>query len=1491
MTSKAPTLEVLESRLLYSADVFGLTDIDAVGFDDTVVKPFGTDDGSTIDLRFDVSHGGLRVIDDFDSEVNLDGWILRDMPAHGQFLLNGTPLGQDDVVTETEVLTGQLQYQHDGSGDLVDTSRFQHSFAGNSNNSWVRVHLDIAQPNTPAVLIPDAVTYTGNSATVNTTTLLSNDSDPDGDTLVITGFDQPLNGTLELIAEGELEYTDTSGITNANLLDTAAVTVRELDSSYVFAAPLVTSTDELTGIGAPIDGVATLQEDGSGAAFTTAENGLDYGAFNLPSQFEIEIEVNADTYTTTHSSIIYSLGAVADAGSVTVYTDYIGGDPYLIAHMGLPGGTAYLPNNSIDLFFSDSLLFHELDASYLSGWHTITLTVDEDELASLSLDGVIVDQLDASGASYGGSDFRVGNDIYSASINRPFDGTLRNLYVRDLYGLGTDSPAVNDADSSVSFFRFNDTQSVAVDDNYTLETDGTVSSATLGVDSLGVNDTLNTSATVSHSWSLADQANYGTAVVNPDGSFNYYQTNPTQTSDSFEYTLTSSYTDGSVVLWTNVSEGTVTLDASNVAVGTAPTANADSLSVFEGGAVSQTVAGNASLFANDTDIENDDFDLASFSNPVYGSLSLQTDGTFSYTHDGSENFTDSFTYSVVDEYNNVSAPTTVSINILPVNDNSPVVATGSLYIELGGTQDTLDGGSTSVLSLATDDDVGDTLTASYITSSGWIDVDINPDGTFLVYDDLPQRTDPASFIFEVSDAAGNTERSEVFVTIGPNYAPVAVNDTLSVVEGGTITSTATGETSLFDNDTDQNNQSLSLNSFTPPSHGSVSINNDGTFSYTHDGSENFSDQFSYIIEDEFNETSAAPATVFITITPDNDYVPVAVADSLTVDFDQSTSVLDSGATSLLANDIDGDTGDILSASLINDASKGTVSLNADGTFSYQHLQSAGSGSDSFRYRVTDDAGQWSEVDVLVSILANNSPIAFDDALTVDEGASVAVTDNGNASLLFNDSDPDGDAVSVSNGSIPLNGTMNVLPDGSFTYTHDGSETLYDEFRYNIVDEHGEQSASLGVVRITINPVNDNAPVVGDDQIQLEFGEQQNQLVGGQITLLHNDTDADASDTFTASLATAPSKGNVTINPDGTFEYRHDGVQSGADSFSYTVIDSGGNSTTGTVNVEIGEENKPPVFLGGNREIQFHEGVADSSDLSSYFSDDGDLSYEIRSGDESFFELNTATGELEINASTADVGTHSIVVRVTDDAGQSVQRRFEIVVLANDTSGGNTTTTTTTQTTTPDTTPESETEDEVTPGTLETEAEEEPESPQTAESESSDTSDAIAGELLALWGHVGSANGSDGRVDVDVDGLLGDAAGASRESLLGGGSNQSVLRIGAVDGLSLSNLLDSANVPESAALVDATRGSQSSLTEVEGARNITPAVTTATAATGFSLGYLLWLARSGFLLSTVLSALPAWRNVDPLPVLGSLSDTASKDDDPEDKSLSELTERD
>src|SRR3989441_686130 len=173
------------------------------------------------------------------------------------------------------------------------------------------------------------------------------------------------------------------------------------------------------------------------------------------------------------------------------------------------------------------------------------------------------------------------------------------------------------------------------------------------------------------------------------------------------------------------------------------------------------------------------------------------------------------------------------------------------------------------------------------------------------------------------------------MTVTPvNDPPAANNDSATVAEGGTVTVLDSTAASVLANDTDAEANTLTATKLSNPAHGSVTLNANGTFSYSHDGSETATDSFTYKTCD--NGTTGSPpvadpkcsptATVSITVTPVND-APVANNDSATVAEGGTVTVLYSTAASVLANDTDAE-GNTLTATKLSNPAHGSVTLNA-----------------------------------------------------------------------------------------------------------------------------------------------------------------------------------------------------------------------------------------------------------------------------------------------------------------------------------------------------------------------------------------------------------------------------------------------------------------------------------------------------------------------------------------------------------------------------------
>ena len=474
-----------------------------------------------------------------------------------------------------------------------------------------------------------------------------------------------------------------------------------------------------------------------------------------------------------------------------------------------------------------------------------------------------------------------------------------------------------------------------------------------------------------------------------------------------------------------------------------------------------------------------------------------------------------------------------------MNDNDPVAVDDAFTVAEGGTFDSsvdeLDilEGAHSVL--ANDDDLD--LPDDDLRVTGIVDppdhalsFEWNADGTFTYeHDDSEEPAD--SFVYEVSDALDHTATATVWITIEAvnDNDPVAVDDAFTVAEGELFTSAVDLLDILLDaqsvlandDDLDLPADNLRVVGVTDPTYGELAMNEDGTFTYQHDDSENFEDSFTYVVEDEAGHQ--ATATVYITILSVNDPL-VAVDDTATTDEDTPVSVLDSGVESVLDNDEDPEGGS-LTVVMVNGEegnvgvqftlpSGALLTLNADGTFLYdpngqfEYLQVDESATDVFTYRASDGEHYSNVATVTVTITGvNDAPetnvpeplppgppdepeppegesYTVEDSATVIQGETVTILDNGEESVLANDFDVEGDsleAILVELVEHPAHASAFVLnTDGTFSYTHDDSETSTDLFVYRAYDGrlHSEETP----VTILILPKEDEEGEDGEGKI-------------------------------------------------------------------------------------------------------------------------------------------------------------------------------------------------------------------------------------------------------------------------------------------------------------------------------------------------------------------------------------------------------------------------
>lgn len=250
---------------------------------------------------------------------------------------------------------------------------------------------------------------------------------------------------------------------------------------------------------------------------------------------------------------------------------------------------------------------------------------------------------------------------------------------------------------------------------------------------------------------------------------------------------------------------------------------------------------------------------------------------------------------------------------------------------------------------------------------------------------------------------------------GYRLSPVAVDDAYTVHKNTTLNQLAPG---IETNDENVDNPSASLAAIlvSGPTHGSVSVNPDGSFSYTPMTGYTGTDKYTYKVNDGAADSNVATVTLTIINDP-----PQAVNDAYTTDENVALVI---NAPGILVNDTDpnNDTLTVLSAT---STAHGTLVWNANGSFTYTP-NTGYVGPDSFTYNVTDGALTSLSATVTITVVGH-PPVAVNDFATTTSGTPVTIA------VLTNDSDPDHDTITITSSTSPSHGSVTLNPNGTFTY--------------------------------------------------------------------------------------------------------------------------------------------------------------------------------------------------------------------------------------------------------------------------------------------------------------------------------------------------------------------------------------------------------------------------------------------------------------------------
>ena len=446
----------------------------------------------------------------------------------------------------------------------------------------------------------------------------------------------------------------------------------------------------------------------------------------------------------------------------------------------------------------------------------------------------------------------------------------------------------------------------------------------------------------------------------------------------------------------------------------------------------------------------------------------------------------------------------------------------------------------------------------------------NTTGTLCItYTPNPNFNGVDSVCVKVCDNTGLCTDVKVPITVMQvNDKPVAIND-VNVTPKATPVSGA-----VLTNDLDPDSgQTLAVTTtpVTNPLNGMVVLNTNGTYTYTPNPTFVGTDSFKYRVCDSGTPALCDTATIVVEVyDPAQNLLnkaPLALNDNTTTP--QGTPLV----IAVKNNDIDPDLNTLGNPTLATTPTKGTAVVNSNGTVTYTPNPTA-TGTDTFKYVICDN-GTPSKCDsatVTVEITPKTSPSggATNDPPSPTGDAKTTLKNTPiTSSLAINDTDPNsGQLLNFTKLTDPVNGTVIMNPNGTYTYTPNSNFVGSDSFTYQVCDNGTPVMCATSMVTIVVTEptlpagVTNVAPVATDDNPATQKGTPVT------INVKANDYDPFGGILSNPAAISTPTNGTLTPNADGTFTYNPNPTFTGIDSFKYRICDNGTPSLCDTATVTI-----------------------------------------------------------------------------------------------------------------------------------------------------------------------------------------------------------------------------------------------------------------------------------------------------------------------------------
>ncbi|HHN67758.1 MAG TPA: tandem-95 repeat protein, partial [Thermopetrobacter sp.] len=499
--------------------------------------------------------------------------------------------------------------------------------------------------------------------------------------------------------------------------------------------------------------------------------------------------------------------------------------------------------------------------------------------------------------------------------------------------------------------------------------------------------------------------------------------------------------------------------------------------------------------------------------------------------------------------------------------------------------------------------------------------------------------------------------TEAFTFDVANPAPDAVDDMVNTDADTPVSVVALA------NDSDPDGDALHIALIDqPPANGTVTIDPDGTLTYTPDAGFTGADTFTYVLEDANGGRDLATVTVNVgngdpgvpdVSGPDGGAVGPngEIMDPVTVTDGAPVTPIDAGAH---FSDPDGQPLTFAASGLPDGLSIDPATGRITGTVAND---ASADGPYTVVVTATDPDGKQAS-GIIVLNVDNPAPEAADDVAWTSPDTPLQL------GVMANDGDADGDALDISISGQPANGTVVVNADGSVTYTPDSGFTGTDTFTYTITDAQG----ATDTAEVTVHVGDDGAggglqPAVGLVDRDVADGETIDPIALGELIV---DPEGDPL-TFQVSglpagLSLDPATGVIsgTVDPSAS-----QGGPNGDGVYAVTVVatDPDGAQVTQTFTMNVA--NVPVEAVAPIADQTGYNGHDLRIGTAAHFTDpDGDTLTYSATGLPPGLSIDPASGEISgtIDPAASQNGPYTVTVTADDGEGGPASISFVIEVL-------------------------------------------------------------------------------------------------------------------------------------------------------------------------------------------------------------------------------------